>query len=263
MATLALPAAYALLLWFVSTGAIIWLVGRSRRVQLWSLGGAGIIACVAVYGIIASRADIDALGAYCAFTCALGVWGWHEMSFLMGVVTGPRRTPCPPGVAGWERFKLSAATLIHHEVALALTLAAIAMLTWGQSNQTATLTFALLFAMRLSTKLNIFAGVPNLTEDFLPAGLDYLKSYFRKRPAQPIFAVSLSAAIAVTAWLAARAFDDAATGVDATGIVLLFTLAALGILEHVFMVLPLPDAALWRWAISTKPAISPATRPTK
>jgi hypothetical protein len=29
---------------------------------------------------------------------------------------------------------------------------------------------------------------------------------------------------------------------------LLFTLAALALLEHFFMVLPVQDAALWRWA---------------
>jgi hypothetical protein len=38
----------------------------------------------------------------------------------------------------------------------------------------------------------------------------------------------------------------------ATGFVLLFTLAALALLEHFFMVLPVQDAALWRWASPSK-----------
>lgn len=255
--TLALPAVYALLLWFVSTGAIIWLDARPQATFRWSLAAGGLIAAAAVWGIGRSAGDGSTLGAYCAFTCALGVWGWLEMSFLMGFITGPRRVPCPPLATGWTRFRLAAATLIYHELALAAALAGIALLTWRQPNQIAALTFALLFAMRLSTKFNIFAGVPNLTEDFLPAHLAYLKSYFRKRPAQPVFILSLGLAIVVTTWLSVRTFDAAASPAEATGFALLFTLAVLGILEHAFLVLPLRDAALWRWAISTKPAISP------
>jgi hypothetical protein len=30
---------------------------------------------------------------------------------------------------------------------------------------------------------------------------------------------------------------------------LLFALSVLALIEHAFMVLPLPDAALWRWAM--------------
>lgn len=256
--TLALPAIYALLLWFVSTGAIIWLDARPRATFRWSLAAGALVAAAAVWGIARSAGDASTLGAYCAFTCALGVWGWLEMSFLMGFITGPRRAPCPPTATGWHRFKLAAATLIYHEITLAVALAGIVAITWEQPNRIAALTFALLFAMRLSTKFNIFAGVPNLTEDFLPAHLAYLKSYFRKRPAQPIFLLSLGLAIVVTTWLSLRTFDPSASPAEATGFALLFTLAALGILEHAFLVLPLPDAALWRWAISTKPAISPA-----
>lgn len=247
---------FALVLWFVSTGAIIWLDGRPRWTFGWSLAAAGVIALAALVGLVRSSSDTSTLGAYCAFTCALGVWGFHEMSFLMGVVTGPRRSPCPPGVTGWRRFKLSAATLMYHEIALALTLAGMAALTWGAANQIGTLTFALLFVMRLSTKLNIFAGVPNLTEDFLPDHLAYLKSYFRKGPLTPMFAVSLTLATGIAVATANAAMNS----INPTGFILLFTLAALAILEHAFLALPIADAALWRWAISAKPAISPAIR---
>ena len=91
---------FALVLWFVSTGAIIWLDARPRWTFRWSLGVAGIVAVAAVYGLVRSSSDTSMLGAYCAFTCALGVWGWHEMAFLMGLITGPRRVPCPAGATG-------------------------------------------------------------------------------------------------------------------------------------------------------------------
>lgn len=245
---------FALMLWFVSTGAIIWLDARPRWTFRWSLGVAGLIAVAAVYGLVRSSSDTSTLGAYCAFTCALGVWGWHEMAFLMGFVTGPRRLPCPADATGFRRFRMAAATLMYHEIALALNALGLAALTWRQPNQTGTLTFALLFVLRLSTKFNIFAGVPNLTEDFLPPHLDYLKSYFRKGPVQPVFAVSLLVATGISVWAATSAIN----AINPTGFILLFTLAALGILEHGFLALPVADAALWRWAISAKPVISPA-----
>jgi hypothetical protein len=70
----------------------------------------------AASGGLADAADETTVGAaYLAFACALAVWGWHEMSFLMGVVTGPRRTPCPEGCRGWRRFGLAVQTCIYHD----------------------------------------------------------------------------------------------------------------------------------------------------
>jgi putative photosynthetic complex assembly protein 2 len=71
--------------------------------------------------------------------------------------------------------------VIHHELALAATAAILVALTWGAPNQTASLTFLLLFGLRLSTKLNIFLGVANPPTTFLPEPLAYLQSYFRRR----------------------------------------------------------------------------------
>ena len=46
----------------------------------------------------------DVASTYCAFTCALLVWGWHELSFLTGWVTGPRQCDLEAGARGWKRF---------------------------------------------------------------------------------------------------------------------------------------------------------------
>ena len=87
----------------------------------WSFGLGRIIALAALL-VARSAADPSPAGAYLGFTCALAVWGWHEMSFLMGIVTGPRKIECPcRTAAGWSRFRLAAATLIWHEIALAAT----------------------------------------------------------------------------------------------------------------------------------------------
>ena len=132
-------------------------------------------------------------------------------------------------------------------IALAATAALLVVLTWGEANATGAWAFVLLFAMRLSTKLNIFLGVPNFSTDILPPQLAYLQSYFRARPFNALMPISLAMSVGVTAWLSMRAL--ASTGHDATSWSLLAGLALLGVIEHLFLVLPWRDSALWRWAM--------------
>jgi putative photosynthetic complex assembly protein 2 len=250
---------YTLFLWWFSTGAILWLDRLPRATYRFSLIGASVIALAGVFGLIASMGDATPKGALIAFTCALAVWGWHELSFLTGLITGPRSLACPPGAAGWRRFKLAASTLIYHEIALALTAAAMAAITWGHPNQVGTWTFLVLFACRLSAKLNLFFGAPNFTDSFFPDHLRYLTSYLKKGPMSALFPLSVAAGCALAGTLAWRAFSPAAAAFEVTAFSLVFALTALAVIEHAFMVLPLPDAALWRWAL---PASEKARAPS-
>jgi putative photosynthetic complex assembly protein 2 len=185
--TLAWPILYVALVWFISTGLIIWLDNKSPETYGASLMGATIVAGVSFGGMIVSLHDQSAFGAYLAFASATGLWAWHEMSLLMGFVSGPNREACPPGLTGWARFKAATATLIHHEIALALTVAALYALSWGQPNMVAAQVFTLLFIMRLSTKFNIYFGVANFSADIMPPRLAYMKSYFRTAPMNAFF----------------------------------------------------------------------------
>jgi putative photosynthetic complex assembly protein 2 len=243
------PVLFVVAAWFVSTGVVIMLDRLPPATFRWSLGGMALVAAGGLWLARHVAADVSPRGAYLGFAAALAVWGWHEMSFLMGIVTGPRREPLPFGTTGWTRFRMAAATLIWHEIALAATAVAMLALTWGQPNQVAGIAFAILFAMRVSAKLNIFLGVPNLTVDFLPAKLVYLKSYFRVAHYNPLFPVSVAVG-SVAALLLGEAASVAAPG-GAVGCTMLAALVALGVLEHWFLVLPMKDAALWRWAMST------------
>ena len=119
----ALPIMFALLLWWFSTGAVLYVIGLPRRTFGLSMGVVSVIAILAMAGLYASRDGVSAAGAYCGFTCGLLVWAWHEMSFLTGFVTGPRTNPCPAGAAGVRRFAYAANTLLYHEIAIALTAA--------------------------------------------------------------------------------------------------------------------------------------------
>ncbi|WP_313669720.1 putative photosynthetic complex assembly protein PuhE [Sandarakinorhabdus sp.] len=247
MTEFALPLLFATVLWFVATGFVLWLDKLPSHTWPVSITLASVASGFAMGGIIATAEETSAWAAYVAFACALVLWGWHELSFLMGFVTGPNRNPCPPDARGWRRFRLAAATLIYHEVAMFVCLLVMAAATWGKPNQTATLTFMLLFVMRLSAKFNIFAGVPHLSTEMMPDHMRYLASYFRIAPPRWVFILSVSGIAVLAAWLADLALSS--RGGLATGYALAFALVALAFLEHGFLVVPWQDTAIFRWAM--------------
>jgi putative photosynthetic complex assembly protein 2 len=245
------PVLFVLLAWWASTGVILYLDGLPRRTYPYSMAAMTAVLVAAFYGLAASADDTSSAGAYLAFACALAVWGWQEMGFLMGFVTGSRRTPCPPQARGFVRLGYATQTILHHEVALAVSGLGIAAATWGSANQTGTWTFLILWTMRLSTKFNLFLGVPNLSAEFLPPHLGYLASYFAKKPMNLLFpfSVTLATGAAGFAWGAVSA---RATGDGATSAVLLATILSLGVLEHWFLVVPLPVNNLWEWGLRSR-----------
>ena len=247
MSEFALPLLFATVLWFVATGFVLWLDKLPSHTWPISITMATVASGFAMAGIIATAEETSPWAAYVAFACALVLWGWHELSFLMGFVTGPNRNPCPPDAKGWRRFRLAAATLIHHEVAMFACVIALMAVTWGKANQTATLTFLLLFVMRLSAKFNIFAGVPHLSTEMMPDHMRYLASYFRIAPPRWFFSLSVSGIAVLAAWLADKALSS--EGGIATGYALAFALVALAFIEHGFLVVPWQDTAIFRWAM--------------
>jgi putative photosynthetic complex assembly protein 2 len=108
--------------------------------------------------------------------------------------------------------------------------------------------------MRLSAKLNIFLGVPNLAHEMLPPRLGYLKSYFRRRRFNFVFPLSVALSVWGAFTVGGIAFSGTASGAEATGAMLLLSILLLGLLEHFFMVLPIQDSALWRWAMTAHAA---------
>jgi putative photosynthetic complex assembly protein 2 len=247
-----LPVLYALFLWWFSTGLILYLDGLPRRTFRWSMLGCTVLALLSLWGLFATRDDTSVLGAYAAFTYGLLVWGWHEMSFLMGYVTGPRREPCPEGCRGWRHMVHAIEAILWHELAIAATAVVMLALTWDSANQVGTWVFMVLWVMRLSAKLNVYLGVPNLTDEFLPEYLAYLKSFMRKRPMNALFPISVTAGTVVTTQLVGHALAGGEGSFEATAYTFAAVLLALAILEHWFLVLPLPDAALWSWALRSR-----------
>ncbi|HSG87984.1 MAG TPA: putative photosynthetic complex assembly protein PuhE [Pseudomonadales bacterium] len=243
------PLLLTLLFWWGSTGVILYLASRPalRPLAMW---GASALAAAALVGLLASSGVADAASAYCAFTCGLLIWGWVEMSYLAGVVTGPRwaQVPCPPGATTGRRFLLGIATSLYHELAVIGIGVALVVLTLDAPNRVGAWTFVILWVMRWSAKLNLFLGVPNLNAEFFPAHLRYLETYIARRPMNLLFPLSVTIGTALAALLIAGAFTTASEFESVAGLTL-GTLLGLAVLEHWFMVIPLRDAELWRWAL--------------
>ena len=207
-----LPVAYTVFMWWFSTGLILYLNGLPRWTHPWTMLGATMLLGGAMIELAITRDNTQISGAYLAFTAALLVWAWQEVAFLLGYVTGPRRSPCPVGSAGWQRAGYALQTLLHHELALIVLGLAVAAITWGGTNPTGACAFLIFWVMRQSAKLNVFLGVRNLSEDFLPVHLKYLQTYFRRAPMNALFPVS----VAASSWLAWSLWQAAgASGVTA------------------------------------------------
>jgi putative photosynthetic complex assembly protein 2 len=247
-----LPILFTLFVWWFSTGVILYLDGLPVRTFRWSFLAASVILACALYGLAATRSDTSVAGAYLAFTCGVMAWAWQEVGFLLGYVTGPRRSVSPPGCTAWEHFVCAIQAILYHEVALVLIALAVVGLTWNAPNQVGTWTFLILWAMRQSAKLNLFLGVRNLNENFLPDHLRYMQSYFKRRRMNLLFPISISAST-LLAWMIWRdATADTVHAFEATGLTFAGTLLTLAILEHWFMVLPLPSEALWNWGLRSR-----------
>ncbi|WP_291295296.1 putative photosynthetic complex assembly protein PuhE [Elioraea sp.] len=249
MMELLLPALFTVFAWWFSTGAILYLDGLPPRTFRLSLAGASLLALLALWGLVATSGDGSVTGTYLAFVCALMVWAWQEMAFLMGLVTGPRRTHSRPGASGLRRFADALMAILHHELAIVGGAALVIAATWGGENLVGLWTYLLLWVMRLSAKLNLFLGVPNLAEEFLPDHLTYLQSYFRRRPMNLLLPFSVTGGTIGTVLLFQAATADGASAADIAGFTFLATMLALAVIEHWFLVLPIPSVLLWAWSL--------------
>ena len=249
-----LPVIVTIAIWFFATGLIAWLDNRDRSTFPRSLVLGGMAGVGGLLLILQTMQSVTVSAVYLSFAGALLVWSWHELAFLTGAVAGPRRAECPQGATGFQRFAHASAAVIHHEIALAVTALLLLAITWNAPNQIGAMVFVLMFALRLSAKLNMFAGVPNASTDILPPHLGYLTSYFGPNRFTALLAVSLALSFALAAWLGVAALEAETGSAEMVGASLLFALAALGILEHLFFALPFRDGALWGWALPTRKA---------
>lgn len=253
----------AVFLWWFSTGILLWRVryadnaGGDAHFRSVIFGLPLLFA--GVIGLNLSLDDVSVHGVYFAFLSALGIWGWIELAFLSGAITGPNTKACPANAAFGDRFQRAVGTIAYHETLLIIALILIFYASVDMPNQFALWTFAVLFFARISAKVNLFLGVPRINVEFLPRPLEHLASHFRHAKMNGFFPVAVTAlTFAAGCWLERAA--SAPTDARQIGFVLLSALTLLALLEHWFMVVPLPDQKLWRWMMpAQKPKMSKAT----
>ena len=240
----------AIFLWWLTTGAILFAVTRLAGHRL-ALGAAsaGLLA-VGLVMLHAVSDDVTANGAYLSFVAALAIWGAVEISFLGGLITGPNRSEMPAQFTGLRRFWSATRVVLWHELFI-LALGFLLIVAFAQGpNQIGLLTYGILWLMRLSAKLNLYLGVRNTGERLLPAHLRYMSSYFAHRPMNLLFPFSITLGTILSALLFHKAFAAGADAHQATGFMLVATMASLAVIEHWFLMLPLPLEALWRWGLT-------------
>lgn len=243
---------FALFAWWFFTGAILLIVRRADAgdqvahgrnvfltVPFFALGFAGLWI---------SAQQNSVANAYLAFVSVMLIWGWIELAFLSGIITGPERRPCPDTLTGFARFARAWETISRHELLLAISMLVVVMITIKADNSVGLWTYVILFTARISAKLNLFFGVPQINTEFVPLPLQHIKSYFRKGPITMAFPVGVTF-LSVTAACFAERLISAQLPAESIGFALLTALAVLAAIEHWFMVIPLPDAKLWRWML--------------
>jgi putative photosynthetic complex assembly protein 2 len=250
-----IAALFALFVWWFATGAILLVVRRADRAgpkaHLASVLLGLPVAALGAWGFIWSLGEATLPGAYAGFVSALLLWGWAELAFLSGVITGPITRPLRAGVPEWERFLRAWGTIAYHEMLLVLMLIAMGLAAWEAGNGVGFWTFAVLFFARVSAKLNLYLGVRKINTEFLPGPLMHLPSHFRIAQMNWLFPISVTAlAFAAACWL--ERLWAAQSPADAAGFALLAALTALALLEHWLLVLRLPDEKLWRWMLPPK-----------
>lgn len=256
MSNYALPALHGLAIWWASTCLILFLDGLPQRTFRWSMAGASLVLICALYGLRVSANDPSTMGAYTGFTCGVLVWGWLEISFYMGYVTGPRKHRCDPGCSGWHHFGHAIQASLYHEIMVLLLAGVVVGLTWRQPNQFGVWTFVVLWWMHQSARLNVFLGVSNLNAHFLPDHLEHIKGFLTNKPMNLLFPFSVTASTVAAVLLFQCMLSDSNDIFNTTGYALLTTLMVLAILEHWFLVLPVSVVHLWntmwQWSLVSR-----------
>jgi len=249
MRDLALATGFVIFVWWFSTGAIFYLVRLPRETHRVSMIAATAVLLAALYGLWVGGRIVSPGGAYLTFSCAVLVWGWAEVAFLTGILSGSRAEAPEASCSGLPRVRRAIQAILHHELALLALGAVVVGISLQGENLVGLWTFAVLWTMRLSAKLNLFLGVPISNAEFLPEHLGHLAGFFRRGPINPLFPVVVTAATCVTAVLLHFALTGAGTPFEAAAAGLPGILLALAVLEHWFMVVPAPLARMFAWAL--------------
>jgi putative photosynthetic complex assembly protein 2 len=236
--------AFVVAFWGASTAVIFYLDSLDPNTFRRSMVAATIVLLACGFAVWKFSGESSDFAITTSFASGLLIWGWTEMALYMGYVTGPRKVRCAEGCSGTKHFGHAVAANLWHEIAVIV----FAMVIWLSGNETALWCFVMLWIMHLSARLNVFLGVRNVSAEFVPAHMDVLKGFLRQRRMNALFPFSCLMLIALVGYLVALPQN--------LSITMAATLAVIGLVEHVLLMLPFPTERLWHWSLSR------ASRPT-
>lgn len=252
---------YALFLWWFVTGLIVVVYGRSRWITHLYFICATVVMLLAVGGLVLTRNQTEAVGVYLALTCGILIWAWQVTAYYLGYVTGPPnekllREALPVITSGQMsllfRFRFALQASLFHELLILGFIILLVGLTWNAANQWGLWIFLVLWVMHSLAKLNVFFGVRNFRIEFLPAHLHYLDVVLSKRKNNVLLPLTIAVGLAVCLAFFYRGIVPGVMPAEVVGFVVLGTMIALGVVEHLLLVLPIPSV-LWGWGFRPIP----------
>ena len=242
-----LALAVAVVLWWLMTGLALMSVHQPRALKQPIFLLATIFATAAVWGVEANAASHTTAATVVGFAMGLLIWAWLELSYLMGYITGPVKRPATASMSVLERFYNALGTTIYHECLVVGIVGIVCVLGAGLPNPTIQNTLAVLWLMRWSTKLNLFFGVRHFNSDWLPDNMRYITSYLRAGK-NSWFIVFSTTFAAYCTYLLFSYGQIAVHPATALSLFLIAWLAVLAVLGHCFLMVPMGETILWRWA---------------
>ena len=217
----------------------------SSRQMIFGLSS--VLAVLALMGVETNAATPTLMATIAGFAMALLIWAWLELSYLMGYITGPVKQPAVPSMGLSERFTHALGTTIYHELMVVAVVGLVCLLGAGLPNPTIQNTLAVLWLMRWSTKLNLFLGVKHFNSQWLPDNMRYITTYLKagKNSWFIVFSTTLAAFFTYLLFFYGQIAVEPATTLS---LFLIGWLAVLAVLEHCFLMVPMGETALWRWA---------------
>lgn len=252
---------YALFLWWFVTGLIMVVYGRSQRVTHLYFICATLVMLSAVGGLVLTRNQTEALGVYLALTCGILIWAWQVTAYYLGYVTGPPSEKllreALPTITGGQmslllRLRYALQASLFHEFLIIGFIILLVGLTWDAVNQWGLRIFLVLWVMHSLAKLNVFFGVRNFRIEFLPTHLHYLDIVLSKRKNNALLPLTIVVGLAVCLAFFYRGIVPGVAPAEVVGFVVLGTMVALGVIEHLLLVLPIPSI-LWGWGFRAIP----------
>ena len=243
------PLIGAVLIWWGATGTIIYLCGR-RAWRPWVFGFVTALQPLAFWQLWAEKNSAETGGVFMSFFWAIVIWSWIETSYYTGFVVGRRTPELEPDTPTGRRFRQAIVANLYHELAILALSGAVIATGWGGVNETGLWAFMILHWTHQSAKINIFLGVNNLTTDYLPDNLKYMAQYFTRRPLNTFFPFSATITTVIATFLFSSILSSNSAG-QQVGQALLFVMMVAAILEHWWLVTPVPTS-IWKWALKSR-----------